>query len=124
MSAGERLMSTSRPLAHMLQRLSPRWMAEALASMRRSHASSSVTQRPCSKVASLRRPRRWKSADREAPFGRSRRVKKTVIRGRVAVSSLCGGPLLVADFDQFEWEIMYPHFVESGLVDAPNRMDN
>jgi hypothetical protein len=35
------------------------------------------------------------------------------------VPSLHSGPLSTADFDQSEWEIMYPHFVEEGLVDPP-----
>jgi hypothetical protein len=29
------------------------------------------------------------------------------------------GPLLTTNFDLSEWEIMYPHFVEDGLVDPP-----
>jgi hypothetical protein len=32
-----------------------------------------------------------------------------------------GGQLSTADFDQSEWEILYPHFVEEGLVDPSNR---
>jgi hypothetical protein len=29
----------------------------------------------------------------------------------------CGGSLSAVDFDRSEWEIMYPLFVEEGLVD-------
>jgi hypothetical protein len=29
----------------------------------------------------------------------------------------------VTDFDQSEWEIMYLHFVEEGLVDPPGCAD-
>jgi hypothetical protein len=32
-----------------------------------------------------------------------------------------GGQLSAADFDQLEWEIMYPRFIEEGLVDPSNR---
>jgi hypothetical protein len=37
------------------------------------------------------------------------------------VPSLLGGLLLVANIDQYEWEIMYLCFVEKGLVDPPGR---
>jgi hypothetical protein len=30
---------------------------------------------------------------------------------------LCNSQLSVANFDQSEWGIMYPHFVEEGLID-------
>jgi hypothetical protein len=83
-----------------------------------------MTQRACSKMMSLRRPRRRRSTGGEAPRGRSRRVKKTAIRGSPTASSLGGGPILVADFDRSEWEIMYLCYVESGLVDLSNRTDN
>jgi hypothetical protein len=35
-----------------------------------------------------------------------------------------GGLLSATNFDQSEWEIMYPCFVEYGLVELPNRTDN
>jgi hypothetical protein len=31
------------------------------------------------------------------------------------------GSLSVADFDLSEWEIMYPCFIEEGLVDPPDQ---
>jgi hypothetical protein len=37
------------------------------------------------------------------------------------VPSWRGGRFSAADFDEAEWEIMYPHFVE-GLVDPPECM--
>jgi hypothetical protein len=33
------------------------------------------------------------------------------------VPSLRGGPLSAINFDYSEWEIMYPRFVEEGLID-------
>jgi hypothetical protein len=33
-----------------------------------------------------------------------------------------GSSLSVADFDRSEWEIMYPLFVEEGLVDPSERV--
>jgi hypothetical protein len=39
------------------------------------------------------------------------------------VPLLHGGTLLEADFDQSEWEIMYPHFIEEGHVDPPGRVN-
>jgi hypothetical protein len=36
-----------------------------------------------------------------------------------SVPLLRGVPLLAGDFDQSEWEIIYPHFVEEGIVDPP-----
>jgi hypothetical protein len=35
---------------------------------------------------------------------------------------LCGGSLSAADFDWSEWEIMYPLFLEEGLVDPSERL--
>jgi hypothetical protein len=37
------------------------------------------------------------------------------------VPSPHGGQLSAADFDQLEWEIMYPRFIDEGLVDPSNR---
>jgi hypothetical protein len=37
--------------------------------------------------------------------------------------SRLGGTLSAADFDQSEWEIMYPCFVKEGLVDPSGRMN-
>jgi hypothetical protein len=75
-------------------------------------------------MTSPRKPRHPRSMGREAPRRRSRRVKMIVTGGNAAASSLGGDPLSVVDFDQSEWEIMYPCFVESGLVDPPNYADN
>jgi hypothetical protein len=38
--------------------------------------------------------------------------------------SLPGDSLSVVDFDKSELEIMYPHFVESGLVAPPKRTND
>jgi hypothetical protein len=34
----------------------------------------------------------------------------------------CGGSLSTTDFDRSEWEIIYPLFVEEGLVDPSKRV--
>jgi hypothetical protein len=44
----------------------------------------------------------------------------------LAVPTPCGGSLSAIGFDKSEWEIMYPLFVEEGLVgpsDCVNRKD-
>jgi hypothetical protein len=48
-------------------------------------------------------------------------MKKSAAGDNAAVPSWRGGHFLAADFDEAEWEIMYPHFVE-GLVDPPECM--
>jgi hypothetical protein len=60
--------------------------------------------------------------DADAPRKRSKRTKTAVEDNSVA-PSLRGCLLLVVDFDQYAWEIMYPHFVEEVLVDPPGRVD-
>jgi hypothetical protein len=60
----------------------------------------------------------------EAPCRRSKRMKKSAVENSVMVSSLHDGPLLAADLGPSEWEIMYPLFVEFGLVDPSEREDN
>jgi hypothetical protein len=47
--------------------------------------------------------------------------KKIIAEIASAVPPLRGGLLSAADFDQSEWEMMYSHFVEEGLVDPPGR---
>jgi hypothetical protein len=59
----------------------------------------------------------------ETPHRRSKRTKKSAARENAAVPSLHGNPLLAADFDRSGWEIMYPHFVEEGLVGPPKCTD-
>jgi hypothetical protein len=48
-------------------------------------------------------------------------MKKFVIDDGSTEAPLRGGPLSAFDFDPFEWEIMYPRFVEEGLVDPPDQ---
>jgi hypothetical protein len=50
--------------------------------------------------------------------------KKPLARASSIGPALAHGSLSVADFDQSEWEIMYPRFVESRLVVPPKRTDN
>jgi hypothetical protein len=43
-------------------------------------------------------------------------VKEVASSGGATTSSLPGGSLSAMNFDKTEWEIMYPLFIESGLV--------
>jgi hypothetical protein len=52
---------------------------------------------------------------------RSKRVKKTATECALAAPSPRGGQLSAVDFDQSEWQIMYPCFIEEGLIDPCNR---
>jgi hypothetical protein len=49
------------------------------------------------------------------------RTKKIDVEDNSAAPSLCRSLLSAADFDQSEWEILYPHLVEEGLVDPFDR---
>jgi hypothetical protein len=62
--------------------------------------------------------------DGEPPHKRSKRPKKTTAGGSAVTSSLLSDSLSAADFDKFEWEVMYPLFVESGLVAPSERTDD
>jgi hypothetical protein len=57
------------------------------------------------------------------PRRRSKRANKSTARDNAATPSLHGGPLSAADFDQSKCEIMYPHFIEEGLLDPPEHMN-
>jgi hypothetical protein len=64
----------------------------------------------------------WRSCCRkpegiEAPSRKSKRTKKTIVGDNSTGPSLCDGRLSGADFDESEWEIIYPRFVEESLVD-------
>jgi hypothetical protein len=50
-----------------------------------------------------------------------RNTKKSVIDNSSVEAPPCGSPLSTANFDPSEWEIMYLHFVEEGLIDPPDR---
>jgi hypothetical protein len=54
------------------------------------------------------------------PHRKSKRTKKMVVESSSLVPPLHGGPLSAANFDPSEWEIMYLHFNEEGLVDPPH----
>jgi hypothetical protein len=41
----------------------------------------------------------------------------------LVVPTPCGGSFSTDDFDRFEWEIMYPLFVEDGLINPPERVN-
>jgi hypothetical protein len=53
---------------------------------------------------------------------KSKKTKKSVIDDGSTEALLRGRPLSAADFDPSEWEIMYLHFIEEGLIDPPNRV--
>jgi hypothetical protein len=56
-----------------------------------------------------------------APRKKSHKTKKSVIDDGSVEAPLRGGPPSAVDFDPSEWEIMYPCFVQEGLVDPPDR---
>jgi hypothetical protein len=84
-------------------------------------SSSSQTSR--SELAALWRSHHRKPKDVQAPCKKSKRTKKTMVKDNAAMASPRDGLLLAADFDQSDREIMYPHFVEEGFVDLPDRMN-
>jgi hypothetical protein len=57
-----------------------------------------------------------------ASRGKSKKTKIDAERALAAPTS-CGGSLSAADFDKSEWEIMYPLFVEDGLVDSSEHLN-
>jgi hypothetical protein len=68
-------------------------------------------------------PHRRKPEGVDVPCGRSQMTKKVDAECASATPLLRDGPILAADFDLSEWEIMYPHFVEEGLVDPPGHVN-
>jgi hypothetical protein len=44
-------------------------------------------------------------------------------KGALVTPTSHDGSLSTANFDKFEWEIMYPLFVEDGLVDSFERVN-
>jgi hypothetical protein len=84
-------------------------------------AGSSSAQQSRSWAAPWRRPRGRKLENIGALRGRSKRIKKTATKCALVVPSPHGAQLSAADFDQSEWEIMYPRFVEEDLVDPCNQ---
>jgi hypothetical protein len=73
-------------------------------------------------MTSSRKPRRQKTTLTSAA---RRKSKKTNIDNEHALAppALCGGSLSAADFDNSKWEIMYPLFVEEGLVDPSKHVN-
>jgi hypothetical protein len=55
---------------------------------------------------------------------KSKRAKKSVFKSGSAMPPIHDGPLSAADFDASEWEIMFPRFIEEGLVDGPDQRTN
>jgi hypothetical protein len=76
-------------------------------------------RQPRSRADPSRKAHRWRTDGVGVPRGRSKEAKKTTAKIASVAPLLQAGPLSVADFDQSEWEIMYPHFVEECLVDPP-----
>jgi hypothetical protein len=57
-----------------------------------------------------------------ASWGKSKKTKIDAERA-LAASTSRGGSLSAADFDKSEWEMMYPLFIEEGLVDSSERVN-
>jgi hypothetical protein len=96
-------------------------MVDAPRGRQKSCADSFATQQPCSRAASSWRPLQRKTEDVDVPHGRSERTKKVAAETASVAPLLHDGPLSATNFDQSKWEIMYPRFIEEGLVDAPGR---
>jgi hypothetical protein len=60
-------------------------------------------------------PRRQKTALTN-PLRRKSKKTKIDAERALAAPTLRGGLLSTTDFDKYEWEIVYPLFVEEGLV--------
>jgi hypothetical protein len=98
-------------------------MANAPRDRRKSRATSFETRQPRSRAAPSWRSRQRKPEGVDVPCRRSKRSKKNAAEDASMAPLLCGGPLSVADFDQSIWEIMYPCFVEEGLVVPPGHVN-
>jgi hypothetical protein len=89
---------------------------------RESCTNGASTQQSCSQATSSQKPRRQKYVNTSAP---RRKSKKTKIDAEHALAALTprGGSVSTADFNKSELEIMYPLFVEEGLVDPSKRVN-
>jgi hypothetical protein len=70
-------------------------------------------------------PQWQKTTLTNAPWGKSKKTKID-IECTFAAPTPHGGSLSASDFDKSKWEIMYPLFVEEGLVgpfECVNRED-
>jgi hypothetical protein len=90
---------------------------------RESHTDSSSTWQSRSQAMPSRRSHWQRPGDVGAPRGRTKRAKINAEHALVAPSP-CSGALSTTDFDQAEWEIMYPRFVEEGLFDPSGCVNN
>jgi hypothetical protein len=75
-----------------------------------------------SPTASSKKPQRQKTVLTSVSW---RKLKKMKIdaKGALVTPTSHDGSLSTANFDKFEWEIMYPLFVEDGLVDSFERVN-
>jgi hypothetical protein len=87
-----------------------------------SRANISSTRRSRSWVSSSRKPHRQKPAAAGTPWRKSKKMK-TDTGHPLVVPTPCGGSLSAADFDRSEWEIMYPLFVEGGLINPSKHVN-
>jgi hypothetical protein len=99
-------------------------MAKAPRNEKKSCARGSSTRKPHSRAVVSQRSRCRKLEDIETSCRKSKQTKKTAVGDTAAVPSLCGGPLLAANFDEIEWETMYPHFVEEAVLIFQNVRTN
>jgi hypothetical protein len=99
--------------------------ADSLRGGRKSCVGVSSARRSHSRAALSMNPRWQTTALTNASRRKSWKTKIDAKRALVT-PTLRGGSLSVADFDKSEWEIMYPLFVEEGLVgpsECVNRKD-
>jgi hypothetical protein len=87
----------------------------------KSFVDCSSTRQSRTQATSSQKPQRQKSLFTSAPQSKSQKMKVDT-EGALAMPIPRGGSLSAADFDRYEWEIMYPLFVEEGLVDPSERV--
>jgi hypothetical protein len=75
-----------------------------------------------SRTASSKKPRQRKTALTGTSWRKSKKMKVDAERALVAPTPR-GGSLSATDFDKNEWEIMYPCFVEEGLIDPSEHVN-
>jgi hypothetical protein len=110
-------MAVSVYVALMTDALSSRASAfSAPHCTRKSFDNGSSTRQSHTRATSSQKPRWRKSAFTSAPQKKSKKMKVDAKRALVTPIPR-GGSLSAADFDRSEWEIMYPLFVEEGLID-------
>jgi hypothetical protein len=116
-------MATSVYVALIVDALSSRASTiDVLCGVREFFTGGSPSQQSHSWTASSKKPQRWKTTLSSASWGRSKEMKIDAERALAAPTSR-GGSLSTVNFNMLEWEIMYPLFVEEGLVDSSEHVN-